>query len=259
MTEIVIAAAGFFDGTRFGNERESRIVSSRDLSALRWGEVSDAPFDRFGRLDGLCKSAVIAVEMLGLPPATGDARPGMAIAVGTEYGSVEVDAAFFRTRNQAGGASPLLFSYTLPSTVIGEIAIRQRITGPNACYMAGRESGALALWEGAHLVLSGEASACVCVACDSISPPASPEPFTAAWAFLVENADRCEHASLGQIVFGLARSRPRRGTGDLAGLFKFLASADIERSDFVIQAPCALRGTSDMLIRHMRRDRGRTG
>lgn len=257
MTEIAVTAAGFYDGTRFGNERESHTASSRDVSALRWGEVSSAPFDRFGRLDGLCKGAVIAMEMLGLPPPPSGGRPDMAITVGTEHGSADVDAAFFQTRNQPGGASPLLFSYTLPSTVIGEIAIRYRITGPNACYMAGRESGALALWEGAHLVLGGEAAACVCVGCDSVRATGSREPLCAAWAFLLEDAAHCERAPLGQIAFGAAEGCARRGGGALAEVFEFLASDEAERGVFVIEAPCALRGTSDMLIRQKRRDCGR--
>lgn len=250
MAEMFIVAAGFFDGVRFGNERGSRVMPSCDLSELRWGEISDTPFDRFGRLDGLCKSAIIAVEMLGLRTAEGP-RVNWGIAAGTEHGCVDADVAFFRTRKQPGGASPMLFSYTLPSTVIGEIAIRHRITGPNACYMAGHESGVLALWESARLVESGEASACICVGCDSVGAPVSNKPLTAAWAFLVADSPYAGRAPLGKVGFESA-DNSRQGASSLPELFEFLATDGVKRNELVIHAPCALRGGSDMLIRHMR-------
>lgn len=233
MADIFITAAGFFDGARFGNVRASREMSCPDVSALRWSEVSQAPFDRFGRLDGLCKGAMIAVEMLGLPPA-GNARAEWAILVGTQYGSVEVDAAFFATRNQPGGASPLLFSYTLPSTVIGEMAIRHRITGPNACYMEGRDSGALALREGLSLIPGGKARACVCVGCDAASPPVSSEASVAAWAFLVEDAAHAaegKRAPLAEIVLSPGRMEANERS-TLPRLFEFLASGGVETEGF---------------------------
>jgi len=251
MAEVTITAAGFFSGGRFGNERESFTAPSGNLSDVRWGEISDAPFERFGRLDGVCKSAIVAVEMLGLEAVVEGSRSDWGITVGTEYGCVDVDVAFFKTRNQPGGASPILFPYTLPSTAIGEIAIRHRITGPNACYMAGRESGMLALREGARLVESGEASACICVGCDSIGGPASSEPMTEAWAFLIADHALSERAPLGRIVFEPAADGRRRVYG-LREVFEVLASDDIKRSELTIQAPCALRGGPDMLIRHMR-------
>jgi hypothetical protein len=258
MADVFITAAGFVDGARFGNPRASQVMSCRDLSHLRWGEISDAPFDRFGRLDGLCKAAMIAVEMLGLE-APSAPRADWAISAGTEHGSVEVDAAFLATIGQPGGASPLLFSYTLPSILIGEIAIRHRITGPGGCYMAGGDSGALALWEGVNVITSGEARACLCIGCDSVSSPVSREPHTEAWAFLMEKADSPagdRTTPLAEITMSpcpaATDARPA-----LPRLFEFLASGS--EADFTLQAPCAMGAGSGILIRHTRRDCGRSG
>jgi hypothetical protein len=63
-----------------------------------------------------------------------------------------------------------LFVYTLPSSVIGEIAIRHGLTGPNLCLMGG--SGEL-LAEASDMLRKGEAAACVCVYCDVVTPLAA--------------------------------------------------------------------------------------
>jgi 3-oxoacyl-(acyl-carrier-protein) synthase len=90
-------------------------------------------------------------------------------------------------RDATGGPSPTLFTYTLPSSALGEIAIRYRLTGPNLCFIGDE---AVALSEGREMIRSGEADACLCVSCDVLTPAAaktiSARPSSSASAFLLK-------------------------------------------------------------------------
>jgi hypothetical protein len=170
---------------------------------------------RFGRLDTISQLALLAVERLGLnldsptenpaaagggggagvPPATGaqasspaaPVRDRIAICLATRAGCLSTDIAYWQGRDTPGGPSPTLFTYTLPSSAIGEIAIRHRITGPNLCLIGDEQ---LLLAEARALIESGEADACVCVACESVTPEAATmagvEPCSSAQAFLLQ-------------------------------------------------------------------------
>ena len=84
-TELFITACGYVDETGFGNARFRRAwARPEDAADLRWGLISEAPNDRFGRLDALSKYAVAAGEMLDLPPAGDGGRPTMARAGGKD-------------------------------------------------------------------------------------------------------------------------------------------------------------------------------
>ena len=81
-------------------------------------------------------------------------------------GSLATDVEFWKGRDAAGGPSPTLFAYTLPSAAIGEIAIRHRLTGPNLCFVGDSRD---VLPEAADLIRRGEADACVCLYCQVVS------------------------------------------------------------------------------------------
>src|SRR5436190_8953297 len=89
---------------------------------------------RFGRMDLMSQLVLLAVERLGVDF---EARPRerIGICLATHAGSVSTDVEYWKGRNTAGGLSPTLFTYTLPSAAIGEIAIRHRLTGPNLCFV----------------------------------------------------------------------------------------------------------------------------
>ena len=120
---------------------------------------------RFGRLDPVCQLGLAAVEALGIE-FTKQPRAEIAVCVATQAGSLSTDVQYWRTRNEPGGASPSLFVYTLPSSLVGEIAIRHGLTGPNLCFLG---DGGELLDEAADLIGRGEATACVCVCCDVVS------------------------------------------------------------------------------------------
>ena len=134
------------------------LVGEADVRVARLGT-------RFGRLDLASQLALVAVESLGvnfeqLP------RELVGVCLAARAGSLATDFDFWRGRDNAGGPSPTLFAYTLPSSAIGEIAIRHRLTGPNLC-LIGEDS---ILPEARDLLRRGEAQACLCVFYHIVTP-----------------------------------------------------------------------------------------
>lgn len=133
-------------------------VTEADLRDARLGS-------RFGRMDLTSQLALLAVE----PLAAGFdslGRERIAICLAARTSSLSTDVEYWKGRDGAGGPSPTLFTYTLPSAAIGEIAIRHRLTGPNLCFV-GRSDNVLP--EAAEVIRGGEADACVCVYVKAIS------------------------------------------------------------------------------------------
>ena len=136
----------------------SSMVTGDDVRDARLGS-------RFGRMDLISQIALLAVEPLA---AHFDSLPRerIAICLAAKTGSLATDTQYWNGRDAAGGPSPPLFTYTLPSAAIGEIAIRHRITGPNLCLVGDGD----VLPEAAELVRGGEADGCVCVLANVVSP-----------------------------------------------------------------------------------------
>jgi 3-oxoacyl-[acyl-carrier-protein] synthase II len=103
------------------------------LPALKSSRFLEAPHPRFGRFDSYAKAGFGAIA-LALHSARLDywtqKRP-IGLVVGTRLGCLEADEAYFKTAAFQGGAlaSPNLFAYTLPSTMLGEAAIQFGLTG----------------------------------------------------------------------------------------------------------------------------------
>src|SRR5262245_5942487 len=123
-------------------------VNGDDLRTARLGS-------RFGRMDLMSQLVLLAVEWLGIAFGTLP-RERIATCLARRSGSVSTDVEYWKGRNTPGGLSPTLFTYTLPSAAIGEIAIRHRLTGPNLCFV-GDDSVLLA--EASDLIRRGEAEA----------------------------------------------------------------------------------------------------
>ncbi len=66
-----------------------------------------------------------------------------------------------------------MFSYTLPSTVIGEICIRHRFKGPMLCLMSSDNSTRATMDEASAWLREGSAKSCLCVSCEAVSPDAA--------------------------------------------------------------------------------------
>lgn len=134
------------------------LVTEADVRVARLGT-------RFGRLDLTSQLALLAVESLGIN-FDSQPRERIGICLAARAGSLATDFDFWRGRDTVGGPSPTLFAYTLPSTAIGEIAIRHRLTGPNLC-MVGED---VILVEASELIQRGEVEACLCISCHVVTP-----------------------------------------------------------------------------------------
>ena len=133
-------------------------ITEADLASVKMGQ-------RFGRLDLQSKLAVAAVGALKVDFSKWPTdRIGICLAASA--GSLMTDVNFWQGRNAVGGPSPTLFAYTLPSAAMGEIAIHFRLTGPNRCFVGDDK---IILSEAADLIHSGDADACVCVYCETVS------------------------------------------------------------------------------------------
>lgn len=124
---------------------------------------------RFGRLDLASQLAVLAVESLEIDFDT-LARDRIGISLNVRAGSLSTDVEYWRGRDNVGGPSPLLFTYTLPSSAIGEIAIRHRLTGPNLCFVGSDEA---MLSEAVQWIRRHEVDGCICVSCDVVTAAAA--------------------------------------------------------------------------------------
>ena len=168
----VISAFGYIDSAGLGGVNV--FGEKPDFTPGSWWEVyrqvfAKRPCEHFGRLDPLCKYALTAAEIIGLPLSEGDeTRNEMGLVLGTEFGCFSVDAEFL-SGVKGTGAKPLKFLYTLPNIALGEIAIRHLIRGLNLCVMSGPESGLLALWQGYSLVAEGEVQGCLCMGADAVA------------------------------------------------------------------------------------------
>jgi 3-oxoacyl-(acyl-carrier-protein) synthase len=145
-------------------------VNSLTIVATNTATDADVPSarlgQRFGRMDLTSQLALLAVEPL-VSNFESLARDRIAIGLAAQSSSLPTDVEYWKGRDNPGGPSPTLFTYTLPSAAIGEIAIRHRITGPNLCFVGGSED---VLRETADLIHRGEADGCLCVYVNVVSP-----------------------------------------------------------------------------------------
>lgn len=140
----------------------SNIVNADDVRTARLGT-------RFGRMDLMSQLALLAVEPFA-PQFESIARERIAICLAARTSSLATDVEYWKGRDNTGGPSPTLFTYTLPSAALGEIAIRHRITGPPLCFIG---SGDDVMNEAMELLKSGEADGCVCVDVNVVTPALS--------------------------------------------------------------------------------------
>lgn len=158
-------------------------VNSGDVPAARLGT-------RFGRMDLMSQLALLAVEPLAAQFES-ISRDRIAICLVARTSSLATDVEYWKGRDNAGGPSPTLFTYTLPSAALGEIAIRHRITGPPLCFVGGG-AGDDVMTEAMTLLKGGEVEACVCVDVNVVSATLSKltglPPAAEARAFLIQRS-----------------------------------------------------------------------
>jgi 3-oxoacyl-(acyl-carrier-protein) synthase len=123
-----------------------------------WAARFSTSCPRFGRMDALSRLALMAVEALGVEFQDKDE---VGVVLETHYGSLLADRQFLRTN------SPSVFTYTLPSTAIGEICIRHKLRGPVLCLMTETGDGRQALEQAQAWLATGEVKSCLCLCADA--------------------------------------------------------------------------------------------
>jgi hypothetical protein len=91
------------------------------------------PYPKFFKMDALCKWATYSTMLLEHAGTLTSGDPyGTALLMYTHHGCFETDLKYWETAKQQF-ASPALFVYTLPSIMLGEIAIYLKIKGYQNC------------------------------------------------------------------------------------------------------------------------------
>lgn len=158
--------ASYIGPEGFGNSRiglqpwpsgMAEVFQHGEVPDAAWAALFSASCPRFGRMDELSRLALMAVELLGVEFTNKDE---VGLLLETQCGSLLADQQFLRT------LSPSVFTYTLPSTAIGEICIRHKLRGPVLCLMTENGDGSQALEQGQVWLRSGETRNCLCVYAD---------------------------------------------------------------------------------------------
>jgi 3-oxoacyl-(acyl-carrier-protein) synthase len=169
----VVLAASYLGSAGHGNDltglrpwpaQLTGAFQQGDLAELHWSLVFASNPGRFSRMDLMSRLGLMAVELLdaGLECLTPERRDQIGVCVETCIGSLATDFRFLQTPRAS------IFTYTLPSTVIGEICIRYHLRGPVMCLVTppGPEQSSLA--EAVHWLDQGDAEACLCVGSEAV-------------------------------------------------------------------------------------------
>lgn len=132
------------------------------------------PFPYFRRMDAYSKLGLVAVA-LALKDASLDEwteKRDIGIIVSSQNGCLHTDMEYFKTvlAQNGIGASPALFSYTLPSVFLGEAAICFGLTGPTLVVSSTAPPGQTALITGLESLAAGECEKILCGICDLNAP-----------------------------------------------------------------------------------------
>ncbi|MDF1592779.1 MAG: beta-ketoacyl synthase N-terminal-like domain-containing protein [Desulfobacterales bacterium] len=177
MIPVQITGIGWVTASGMGcaKERDSFAMQNGRLPDIKVESVFSAPYPYFRRMDAYSRLGLVAVA-LALKDANLDRwteKRNIGIIVSTEYGCLHTDMDYFKTvTSQNGiGASPALFSYTLPSTFLGEAAIRFGLTGATFVINAPGPLGRACLGLALESMAAGEADKMLCGVCDLNTPP----------------------------------------------------------------------------------------
>lgn len=127
------------------------------------------------RLDDICLAGLGLTDRLlaaaGLDSARLAPTPH-ALLLGSALGCVETDYAYYSQVLERGPelASRRMFAYTLPNSVLGEIAIAFSLTGENLALCCGRASGVTAVVEAAEGISGGVWEIAIVLCIDAVGP-----------------------------------------------------------------------------------------
>ncbi|MFC1856860.1 beta-ketoacyl synthase N-terminal-like domain-containing protein [Thermodesulfobacteriota bacterium] len=132
----VITGIGWVTSSGMGSAKnhDSFAIPDGQLPPVTSKSVFDKPYPYFRRMDEYSRLGLVAIAF-ALQDAGLDEwseKRNIGIIASTEYGCLNTDIDYFDTvMAQNGiGASPALFTYTLPNSFLGEAAIRFGLNGP---------------------------------------------------------------------------------------------------------------------------------
>lgn len=175
-TAPVVAAIGSVDRDR---------IAGTGGVAVRWHELPvPAPGDgrtfravfghgdeTYRRLDPASRMLVLACEAAGLDRVlTAAQREATALVVATTVGCLDADRQFAASLGGEMLDAPI-FPYTLPSTCLGEVALRHGLRGISVCLSVAPGEAGVALAEAQRLLAAGEADTAVVAMVDVLREP----------------------------------------------------------------------------------------
>ncbi len=140
------------------------------------GRTFRAAFGRsdetFRRLDPASRVLVLASQAAGFDGMlTAAQRQGTALIVATTIGCLDADRQFQASLGAAMPDAPI-FPYTLPSTCLGEVALRHGLRGISVCLSVAPGGADVAFAEAVRLLATGEAETAVVAMVDVLRGPA---------------------------------------------------------------------------------------
>jgi len=125
-------------------------------------ELFDRGLPRYGRFDDYtklgCAAMALALRDAGLENSA-EKRP-IGIVSSSKWETMSTDLVYYETAlaQDGAGASPNLFSYTLPGVMQGECAVHFGLTGPTICVGEEGGRGVAALGTALRIMADGAAS-----------------------------------------------------------------------------------------------------
>lgn len=152
---------GLVDASGVGGTTLPGVAWWMDGDPLRTPGVFRRLFGRsdptYRRIDRMSRAIVLAAETSGLTRFTDEQRADTAIVLETARGCLESDLEFAAALASGTALGPL-FPYTLPSTCLGEVALRHGLRGPTLCLSTANGPTGTALWQARALIEEGEAA-----------------------------------------------------------------------------------------------------
>ena len=172
-----ITGIGWVTAAGMGCARDHNAFAMTEgrLPSISRKSVFDKPYSYFRRLDEYSRLGLAAIAF-ALRDAGRDEwtqKRHIGIIASTEYGCLKTDIEYFDTvmPQQGTGASPALFSYTLPNSFLGEAAIRFGLTGPTFAINEQVPLGPTCLQMALDSIACGEADMMLCGVCNLEYPP----------------------------------------------------------------------------------------
>jgi hypothetical protein len=135
---------------------------------VRREQVLDKPYPNFGKLMLPDKLAFAAASLI-LSKVEPAHKETTAITLGISAGSLSTDLRYMESVI-AGFPSPAIFSATLPSSAITDIAIYFGLKGPNRVCAGNAASGLAALEMGTMVLKNGKANAALVISVTAVEP-----------------------------------------------------------------------------------------